>query len=242
MIWGMYSPQTKAQFYRYQFLHTCQQVRGYRNQVRPRGLDNRELATLEYEYCVLDDPYYRPPRRLDPRLVAIPSAAASQDCIDVTIMTRLALAYEPYSTNTRTVSGLQQVLCTLPNVQASDQKTIRWRNDRSAKFGDNWYYPNGQNAKFGNAWYYPNGQNAKYGDSWYYPNSENAKFGRSWYYPDGDRADLSTLLAWSCGILGQYECDDRLADLQLAQGIWYDLTVVELSSRAYQRIYNYSGF
>ena len=84
-----------------------------------------------------------------------------------------------------------------------------------------------------NVWYYPNGKSATFGNNWYYPNGRNARFGSSWYYPNGKRTNLTSLLSWSCGVLGQFNCQGRLADLQTASDFWYHLTVIELSSRAY---------
>lgn len=230
----------QAQFFRetYEYLRTCSQVRNYRSQFS--GF-NRELATLEYQYCQDDRPYYNTRRSpVNPTFIAVPPASASEDCIDATILARLAIADEPYAQTTAETAGFQQVLCSLPALSQGRNEILEWQNGRKAKFGNAWYYPNGKNAKFGNNWYYPNGEQAKFGNNWYFPNGRNAKFGQNWYFPDGDRTNLSSLLSWSCGILSYFDCQERLADLQTSQGFWYDLTVVELSSRAYDRIYDYN--
>lgn len=227
--------------YSYPSLRTCQQVRNYRAKTK---FDTRELATLEYRYCVQENSYYAARRPyIDPVLIAIPPASASEDCIDATILARLAIAHNPYSTTASEVAGFQQVLCNLPELyRDQNNTTLDWRNGRNAKFGSSWYYPNGRRAKFGNNWYYPNGKKATFGNAWYYPNGENARFGSSWYFPDGDRTNLTSLLSWSCGVLSYYDCQDRLTELQTADGFWYDLMVVELSSRAYEEIYRYRSY
>lgn len=230
----------QAQSSAYEYLRTCDQVRSYRTD---RNLSDRALLTLEYRYCVQDDPYYSPSyRRINPNFVSLPSDYASQDCIDATVLARLAIAQEPYGRDTAEIAGFQQILCSLPASEFEDESSLEWRNGRTAKFGDSWYYPNGKNAKFGDTWYYPNGKNAKFGDSWYYPNGRNAKFGDSWYYPDGDHTDLASLLSWSCGVLPYFDCQERLADLRSTEGFWYDLTVVELSSRAAQELDYYRRY
>jgi hypothetical protein len=224
----------------YEYLRTCDQVRSYRTQ---RNVSDRALLTLEYRYCVQEDPYYsRSYRRVNPNFVSLPPNYASQDCIDATVLARLAIAEDPYGRDTSEITGFQQILCTLPASEFERNTTLEWRNGRTAKFGDSWYYPNGNNAKFGDTWYYPNGKNAKFGNTWYYPNGRNAKFGSSWYYPDGDRTDLASLLSWSCGVLTYFDCQERLADLRSTEGFWYDLTVIELSSRASQEIDYYRRY
>ncbi len=227
--------------YSYPSLRTCEQVRNYRAKTK---FHTRELATLEYQYCVQENSYYSSRRRyVDPVFVSVPPASASEDCINATILTRLAIAYEPYSRSTSEISGFQQVLCSLPSLYQDENNTVlEWQNGRNAKFGSSWFYPNGRRAKFGNNWYYPNGQKATFGKAWYYPNGENARFGSSWYFPDGDRTNLTSLLSWSCGVLSYYDCQDRLAELQTADGFWYDLMVVELSSRAYEEIYRHRSY
>lgn len=224
--------------YSYPGLTSCQAVRNYRAKTK---YNTRELATLEYRYCFQNSANYSSRRRyVDPVLISIPPASASENCIDATILARLAIAHDPYSNATSEVSGLQQVLCNLPTLyRDQNTTTLDWQNGRSAKFGSSWYYPNGRKAKFGKNWYYPNGKKATFGKAWYYPNGETARFGSSWYFPDGDRTNLTSLLSWSCGILSYYDCQERLNELQTADGFWYDLAIVELSSRAYEEIYRY---
>ena len=227
--------------YSYPSLNSCHDVRNYRSKTK---FDTRELATLEYRYCVQESSYYSSRRRyVDPVVISTPPASASEDCINATILARLAIAHDPYSSSTSEVSGFQQVLCNLPALYRDENTTtLDWQNGRSAKFGNSWYYPNGRKAKCGKNWYYPNGEKATFGKSWYYPNGENAKFGSSWYFPDGDRTNLTSLLSWSCGVLSYYDCQERLNELQTADGFWYDLAVVELSSRAYEEIYSYRTY
>ncbi|NJN73800.1 MAG: hypothetical protein HC799_13820 [Limnothrix sp. RL_2_0] len=230
----------QAQFFRetYEYLRTCDQVRDYRSRVS--GF-SRELATLEYQYCQDDRPYYNTRRSpVKPTFVSVPAVSASEDCVDATILARLAIAHEPYDQMTSEIAGFQQVLCSLPTLDRGRSTNLEWQNGRKAKFGNAWYFPNGNNAKFGDNWYYPNGEKAKFGNAWYFPNGRSAKFGNNWYFPDGDRTNLASLLSWSCGILSYFDCQERLDDLQTSQGFWYDLTVVELSSRAYDRIYDYN--
>lgn len=232
LLGGMLQKPLPAQAQRdYGFLRTCEQVRRYRTQNRANDL---ELLTLEYRYCALENPSFLVQRRFPSLLIAIPPASASQDCLDTTVLARLAIAQDSYGSVAREISGLQQVLCALPGTNQS--RRLEWRNGRNAKFGNSWYYANGQSAKFGNSWYYPNGQNAKFGRSWYYPNGRNAKFGSFWYFPDGDRTSLESLLAWSCSVLSPFICQDRLAELQTSEGFWYDLAVVELASRAFNEL------
>ncbi|AFY37811.1 hypothetical protein Lepto7376_1468 [[Leptolyngbya] sp. PCC 7376] len=236
--------QGQATFYeRYSYpgLTSCQQVRNYRAKTKYR---TRELATLEYRYCVQNRSDYGSRRRyVDPILISIPPASASEDCIDATVLARLAIAHNPYGTASSEVAGFQQVLCNLPELYREENNTtLEWQNGRNAKFGNSWYYPNGRKAKFGSNWYYPNGKKATFGRSWYYPNGENARFGSSWYFPDGDRTNLTSLLSWSCGVLSYFDCQERLNELQTADGFWYDLAVVELSSRAYEEIYRYRSY
>ncbi|MGB2926273.1 MAG: hypothetical protein WBB82_13310 [Limnothrix sp.] len=241
LLSGVQNPSQAQSFQsRYSQLTSCQQVRTYQAQA---GISNRELATLEYRYCVQNDPYYSNYRRpVDPIFVSIPSASASQDCVNATILTRLAIASDPYSILSSEVAGFRQILCSLPESGRQSNNIFEWSNGRNAKFGSTWYYPNGQKAKFGKTWYYPNGKKVNFGSTWYYPNGKTAKFGRNWSFPDGSSTDLTSLLSWSCGVLSYFDCQERLADLQVVEGFWYDLTVIELSSRAYNDVYSYRRY
>jgi hypothetical protein len=186
----------------------CRQIREVRRLAIAERLDNRDLATLEERYCATAQP---------PTNNILPPANATQDCIDLTIMMRLARIGEGDSNLISLVDSQQLIAC-----QFSSE------GDKLSRS-----YPNGQTAKFGSTWSYPNGQTAKFGSTWSYPNGQTAKFASNWHYPNGNFADFESLLAWACSILGRNKCADRLLEVQNTNDFWSELTMIELAWQAY---------
>ncbi len=172
----------------------CRQIRQVRRLAIREGLDNRNIATLEDRYCATAQP---------PTNNIMPPANATQDCIDLTIITRLARIARDDSNLINLVGNQQLISC---------QFSTQWEKSSLS-------YPNGQTAKFGSTWSYPNGQ--------------TAKFGSNWHYPNGNFADFESLLAWACSILGRDECADRLLEVRNTNDFWSELAMIELSWQAY---------
>ncbi len=200
----------------------CRKIREVRRLAIGERLDNRDLATLEERYCATAQP---------PTNNIVPSPNATQDCIDLTIMMRLARIGGGDSNLINLVDSQQLIACQFTT--KSDKSSISYPNGQTAKFGSTWNYPNGQTAKFGSTWNYPNGQTAKFGSTWNYPNGQTAKFGSTWNYPNGNFGDFESLLAWACSILGRNECADRLLDVRNTNDFWSELAMIELSWQAY---------
>lgn len=205
--------------------HLCERIRQFRHLALQENWDGENLATLEAHYCNRN----RYHRSLSSRL-SLPPKNASQDCVDLTVMKRLAQMTTRKSYFVSLIQGEQQITC-----QFSQQRSsFDWSNQEKAKWGANWYYPNGEKVKWESVWYYPNGKKAKWGTNWYYPNGEKVKWGSNWYDPEGNRVSLNSLLGWSCGVVGTEACHSSLTRLSQTKGFWYELEVLELSWKAYQ--------
>ncbi|MDJ0744249.1 MAG: hypothetical protein QNJ32_12915 [Xenococcaceae cyanobacterium MO_167.B27] len=203
----------------------CEQIRQVRRLAFQENLDGQNLATLEALFCG---------RNRDNRPIYseinLPPNNASKDCIDLTVMKRLAHMTTRNSNLVGMIKGQQQVTCKLSQQHSS----FDWANGEQAKWGSTWYYPNGKNARWSSTWYYPNGEQAKWGSTWYYPNGKQAKWGSTWYYPNGNRASSNSLLGWACGVVGTKECISATERLNQTKGFWYELEIIELSWKAYQ--------
>ena len=201
---------------------TCQQIRQVRRLAMREGLDQDNLATLEERYCVTAEP---------PNQITLPSPTASQDCIDLTVITRLARMTEGESNLVSLVESQQLLACGL--AEQWGRSSLNYANGQTAKFGSNWHYPNGKTAKFGSTWHYPNGKTAKFGSTWNYPNGQTAKFGTNWNSPNGNFTSFEDLLSWACSILRREECAARLLAVRNTDDFWSELAMVELSWQAY---------
>ena len=201
---------------------TCQQIRQVRRLAIREGLDDDNLATLEYQYCATAQP---------PASITVPSPTATQDCVDLTIMSRLARMTEGNSNLVSLVESQQLLACGFS--EQWGRSSFDYPNGQMAKFGSNWNYPNGRTAKFGSTWNYPNGQMAKFGTNWTYPNGQTAKFGSTWNYPNGTSTTFESLLSWACSILGREGCAARLLEVRNTNDVWSELAMVELSWNAY---------
>ncbi|MEQ9670721.1 hypothetical protein [Coleofasciculus sp. G2-EDA-02] len=202
----------------------CSQIRQVRRLAIQQGLDDANLATLEAQYCNTAQPS---------AVEVIPPPTATQECLDLTIMTRLARMSQGNSNLVRLVETQQQFACGLANTWG--RAIIEYPNGQRAKIGDNWNYPNGQTAKFGAIWKYPNGQTAKVASRWYYPNGEIAKFGTRWSYPTGESANFENLVTWACSVISRDECASRLLALRNTNDFWSEMATLELAWQAYSK-------
>jgi len=202
----------------------CRQIRQVRRLAIQQGLDDENLATLEAQYCDTAQPS---------AVETIPPPTATQECLDLTIMTRLARLSEGNNNLVRLVESQQQFACGLADTWG--RAIIEYPNGQRAKIGDNWQYPNGQTAKFGAIWKYPNGQTAKIASRWYYPNGEIAKFGTRWSYPTGQSVNFENLVTWACSIINRDECASRLLALRNTNDFWSEMATLELAWQAYSQ-------
>ena len=204
---------------------TCQQIRQVRRLAIRENLDDDNLATLEYQYCATAQP---------PNSITQPSPTATQDCVDLTVMTRLARIAEGNSNLVSLVESQQLLACGFS--EQWGRSSFNYPNGQTAKFGSIWNYPNGQTAKFGSNWNYPNGKTAQFGSTWNYPNGQTAKFASIWNYPNGTSTSFESLLSWACSILGREGCATRLLEVRNTNDFWSELAMVELSWNAYTMI------
>ncbi|MBE9125163.1 MULTISPECIES: hypothetical protein [unclassified Coleofasciculus] len=200
----------------------CRQIREVRRLAMGERLEDENLATLENRYCATAQPS---------TAVAAPLSTAPPDCVDLTVMTRLAQIAEARSDLVRLVESQQQLACGV--AEQWGRSVLNYPNGQTAKFRSNWNYPNGQAARFGSVWTYPNGQTAKVALRWNYPNGQTAKSGSTWYYPNGKPAGFENLVSWACSILGRDECATRLLALRNTDDVWSELATLELAWQAY---------
>ncbi len=115
----------------------CEQIRQVRRLAFQENLDGQNLATLEALFCG---------RNRDNRPIYseinLPPNNASKDCIDLTVMKRLAHMTTRNSNLVGMIKGQQQVTCKLSQQHSS----FDWANGEQAKWGSTWYYPNGNRA------------------------------------------------------------------------------------------------
>ncbi len=162
----------------------------------------------------------------------LPQKQASQDCIDLTIMTKLAEIGEGDAESIKIIKQLKFNACDLGLDLGS---SFNYANGQTAKWSGSWNYPNGQTAKWSGSWNYPNGQTAKWSGSWNYPNGQTAKWSGSWNYPNGQTAGaIGVLLTYSCSNLGEQACSNRLSDFKSMDTFFQDLTAIELAWLAYK--------
>ena len=203
----------------------CEQIKQVRRLAFQENLDGHNLAILEARYCTTNRDH-----RSSFSTLSLPPTNASQDCINLTIMKRLAQMTTIRSYFVSLIAGEQQITCQLSQQRSS----FDWSNEEKAKWGANWYYPNGEKVKWESIWYYPNGEKAKWDSNWYYPNGKKLKWGSSWYDPEGNRVSLNRLLGWACGAVGTEQCHSATTRLNQTKGFWYELEILELSWQAYQ--------
>jgi tetratricopeptide (TPR) repeat protein len=142
----------------------------------------------------------------------------SQDCIDLTIMTKLARIAEDEAESIKIIDQLRFNAC-----------------DLGLDLGSSFNYPNGNRAKLYDNWQYPNGNRAKLYDNWSYPNGNRAKLYDNWSYPNGNRAGaVGVLLTYACRNLDEQTCSNRLSDFKSMDTFFQDLTAIELAWFAYR--------
>ncbi len=128
----------------------------------------------------------------------------SQDCIDLTIMTKLAEIAEDKAESIKIIRQLKFNAC-----------------DLGINLGQSFSYPNGQTAKWYDNWNYPNGQTAKWYDNWNYPNGNSA-------------GAVGILFTYACSKLDEQACRSRLSDFKSMDTSLQDLTAIELAWLAYK--------
>ncbi len=166
----------------------------------------------------------------------LPQKQFSQDCIDLTIMTKLAKIGEGDAESIKTIKQLRFNACDLGLDLGSG---FNYPNGGVAKWSNGgWNYPDGGVAKWSNGgWNYPNGGVAQWSNGgWNYPNGGVAKWSNGgWNYPNGGVAgNVGSLITYACSKLDEQVCSNRLSDFKSMDTFFQDLTAIELAWLAYK--------
>ncbi len=136
----------------------------------------------------------------------LPQKQASQDCIDLTIMTKLAEIGNGKVESTKIIKQLKFNAC-----------------DLGLDLGSSFNYPDGGVAKWSNGgWNHPNGGVAQWSNG-------------GWNYPNGGVAgNVGSLITYACSKLDEQVCSNRLSDFKSMDTFFQDLTAIELAWLAYK--------
>jgi hypothetical protein len=182
---------------------------------RAHALDTKNLEIIRNTYCAGWNSI--------PTSGLIPASGAKQDCIDMTLMLRLAILTAPHSPEIIEIQQLRQLVCVGP----MKLEGLNWSTGVTVKWNGSLLYPNGQTLRFNENYLYPNGGNAISGSTYYYPNGSFARFAKIWKTPDGQNFDDSQFIDWICKTAGMTICFDVNTVHTLHQDIWGDLPLLE---------------
>jgi len=163
-----------------------------------------------------------------------PAPPPSPDCIALSRMLTLAQLGGADGGTTGPIDTRMRLAC---NQGVAMGERENWPNGATLRSsGGTWYFPNGATAfSSGGTWYYANGATAmSSGGTWYFPNGATAlSSGGTWYAPDGTTlGSEGAFLAWACGALGEWECNNALNGTQSMDPIDRMLVIVSLGARA----------
>jgi hypothetical protein len=170
----------------------CDQIRSVKKLANQRGLDDSTLTTLEAQYC---------------------NTGASQDCYDVSVLSRLA------SISSNDAAFLKQTNKKANNVCSAGNALGSWQNGTYVQDNSgNLYYPNGSYAKNSKKWFYVNGNTARSNkDEWYYPNGNFARDSKkNWYDPNGNSLTIEDLLTKACNKVSDSLCNSAIQEIKVA--------------------------